>query len=121
MGGEHVQVWRFWQLPTTPNGKCVYLGHLHATWQAVDPLQLAAACGITNRNHNQYCYYYYYYRLLLPPLLLLLVFSSGADTGRGMPNAKIWYGYMWLQALLNNTWGRLLVYATMLILMHLCP
>ena len=52
---------KFWQLPTTPNGKGVYLGHLHATWQAVDLLQLAVFCGIANRNHNQYYYYYYYY------------------------------------------------------------
>ena len=46
---------------------------------------------------------------------------SGVDFGRGMPNVKIWYDYMWLQALLNNSWGRLLVYATMLILLHLRP
>ena len=127
MGGEHVQVWRFWQLPTTLNGKCVYLGHLHATWQAVDPLQLAVVCGITKCNHNQYYYYYnyyyyyYYYRLLLPPLLLLLVVMYGFVFGRGMPNVKIWYDYMWLQVLLSNSWGGLLVYATMLIIMHICP
>ena len=82
-------------------------------------------CGITNRNHNQYYHYYYYYyyydRLLLPPLLLLLVVMYGFDFGRGMPNVKIWYDYMWLQVLLNNSWGRLLVYATMLILLHLRP
>ena len=43
--------------------------------------------------------------LLLPPLLLLLVFISGVDFGRSTPNVKIWYDYMWLQALLNNRWG----------------
>jgi len=39
--------------------------------------------------------------------------------GRGMPNVKIWYDYMWLQVLLNNSWGGLLVYATMLTIMHM--
>ena len=73
----------------------------------------------TNTTTNYNYYYYYYYRLLLPPLLLLLVVMYGFVFGR--PNVKIWYDYMWLQVLLNNSWGGLLVYATMLIIMHICP
>ena len=127
MGGEHVQVWRFIGLGFgnyrqhhmakvytlaifMPHGRQSTLCNL--LWSVV--LLTATTTNTTTTTTTTTI-------LPLPPLLLLLVVISGVDFGRGTPNVKIWYDYMWLKALLNNSWGRLLVYATMLILMHLCP